>query len=106
MATEQEQAKGAKIQAEKLVSDLQSIFNNEREFPCRNMKAGKTCVRQYDGKLNSKGGTVLWYGADCTLPGKSFCEPCLAHWLAAVLRNVVLTEIRRDEVFATSETRR
>jgi hypothetical protein len=90
-----------KQEVEQMASELQSALNSEREFPCRNGKKGTNCAQQYEGKFDRRGRPVFFYNIDCTVV-REFCDPCLAHWLAAVLRNVVLAEIRRDEVFAAS----
>ena len=92
-------ATATKAEVEKALSTLQSALNDEREFPCRDQKGGKSCAQKWDGKFDSKGRSRFFYNIDCDVV-RQFCDPCLAHWLAGVLRNVVLAEIRRDEVLA------
>jgi hypothetical protein len=69
--------------------------------PCSN--PADPCPSKYHGKTGRNGKSLFWYGSDCTLPAKKFCDPCLAYWHVAVARNILLSEIRKAEAIEFAE---
>lgn len=69
------------------------------EYPCTSLKDGHACPTQWHRKHDPKGRPLLWYAIDCPLPARAFCDACLAYWLVAVARNIVISIDRADQKF-------
>lgn len=80
-------------EADDVLDKLLSFLSAEEPMPCTNRKGGKVCTQQHD-TTDGEGRSRFWYGVDCDVPRKHFCRACLAYWLVAVARNVLLEEHR------------
>lgn len=80
---------------ESITEDLGRLLLNLDSLPCVHPnKEGLACARQHEG-LGRDGRLKFWYGVDCKIPAKHFCDPCLASWMVAVARNLVINDGRR-----------
>lgn len=61
----------------------------------KRINGAHSCVSAEWG--NFRGKNRFWFGSDCPLPAKKFCDPCLAFWHVAVARNIILHEMKMEE---------
>jgi hypothetical protein len=66
---------------------------------------GIPCTRQFDG-VDRQGRLKLWFDVDCEIPRKHFCDGCLAYWLIAVARNMVIRDGQWADRIASEKAER